>query len=123
MPLKIFREHGIGWAVFNYLRIAPVCGAAVSYFIVVHSWFEHSSHQLGEAFLDEVAEKPEYIHGEMKEKMKAVFDELFKYHHKREFSGNIYEEMLHIAWHPDRFWDWCVDEKEKGFLEGMWRES
>ena len=29
MPLKTFREHGIGWAVLNYLRIAPVCGAVV----------------------------------------------------------------------------------------------
>ena len=55
--------------------------------------------------------------------MKTVFDEIFKYHHQCEFSGKIYEEMLPIAWHPDRFWDWCVDEEEKGFLEGMWRES
>ena len=82
MPLKTFREHGIGWTVLNYLRIAPVFGAVVSYFIVVHSWFEYSS-QLGgggEAFIDEVAERPEYghsllvnyIHGKMKEKMKTV---------------------------------------------------
>ena len=52
-----------------------------------------------------------------------IHDELFWHHHKHEFYGKIYEEMLPIAWHPDRFWDWFVDEEEKGFLEGMWRES
>ena len=50
----------------------------------------------------------------------AVHRELFQYHHKREFFRRIRDELLPIAWHPDRFWNWCVDEEEKGFLEGMW---
>ena len=55
-----------------------------------------------------------------KKKMKTVFDELFKYHHKRNFYRKIYEELLPVAWHPDRVYDWCFDEEEKGFLEEMW---
>ena len=50
-----------------------------------------------------------------------IHDELFRYHHKREFSKRIHEELLPIAWHPDRVYDWCFDEEEKGFLEGIWR--
>ena len=50
-----------------------------------------------------------------------INDELFRYHHKREFSKRIHEELLPIAWHPDRVYDWCFDEEEKGFLEGIWR--
>ena len=47
--------------------------------------------------------------------------DLFHYHHKREFSKRIHEELLPIAWHPNRVYDWCFDEEEKGFLEGIWR--
>ena len=50
-----------------------------------------------------------------------INDELFRYHHKREFSKRIHEELLPIAWHPNRVYDWCFDEEEKGFLEGIWR--
>ena len=50
-----------------------------------------------------------------------IHDELFRYHHKREFSKRIHEELLPIAWHPDRVWDWCFDEGEKGFLEKMFK--
>ena len=50
-----------------------------------------------------------------------INDELFRHHHKREFSKRIHEELLPIAWHPDRVYDWCFDEEEKGFLEGIWR--
>ena len=50
-----------------------------------------------------------------------INDELFRHHHKREFSKKIYEELLPVAWHPNRVYDWCFDEEEKGFLEGIWR--
>ena len=43
--------------------------------------------------------------------------EFFQYHHKRKFFRQIHYEVLPIAWHPERFWDWCVDKEEKGFLE------
>ena len=38
----------------------------------------------------------------IKEKIKTLFEELFKYHHQREFSGKIHEELLPIAWHQEK---------------------
>ena len=32
----------------------------------------------------------------------------------------IHEEVLSIAWHPNRVIDWCFDEEEKKFLVEMW---
>ena len=34
-----------------------------------------------------------------------IHRELFQYHHKRELLRQIHDEMLPIAWHPERFWD------------------
>ena len=50
-----------------------------------------------------------------------IHDEIFSLSHKRQFSRKICEELLPVAWHPDRVYDWCFDEEEKGFLEGMWK--
>ena len=50
----------------------------------------------------------------------AIHQELFRHHHKRKFFRSIHDGVLPIAWHPDRFWNWCVGEEEKGFLKGMW---
>ena len=46
---------------------------------------------------------------------KALHEELLRCHHKRKFYINIHEELLPVAWHPDRVYDWCFDEEEKGF--------
>ena len=27
--------------------------------------------------------------------------------------AKIKEELMSVAWHPDRWWDWCVTEDEK----------
>ena len=54
-------------------------------------------------------------------KYRHVHEELFRYHHKRQFLRKINDELLLIAWHPDRVYDWCFDEKQKGFLEEMWK--
>ena len=51
----------------------------------------------------------------------SIHHDLLRHHHKRSFSRRIHDEVLPIAWHPNRFWDWCVDEEEKGFLEEMWK--
>ena len=31
--------------------------------------------------------------------------------------AKIKEELMLVAWHPDRWWDWCVPEHEKKELE------
>ena len=53
-------------------------------------------------------------------KFKVIHEELFQYHHKRKFSNKIYDELLPIAWHPSRVWDWCFDEDEKRVAEKLW---
>ena len=50
----------------------------------------------------------------------AIHQELFRHHHKRKCFRWIHDGVLPIAWHPDRFWNWCVDEEEKGVLKRMW---
>ena len=51
----------------------------------------------------------------------SIHQELFRHHHKCKFSRRIYDELLPIAWHPDRVFDWCFDEWERGFLKEMWK--
>ena len=50
----------------------------------------------------------------------SVHHDLLRHLHQRSFAGKIYDELLPVAWHPDRFLNWCIDEEEKGFLEKMW---
>ena len=33
--------------------------------------------------------------------------------HKARYYKSLYAELLPIAWHPDRYLDWCIDEDEK----------
>ena len=33
--------------------------------------------------------------------------------HKARYYKSLYAELLPIAWHPDRYLDWCLDEDEK----------
>ena len=37
---------------------------------------------------------------------------------RKAMKKNIKEELMPIAWHPDRYWDWCVPEDEKKKLGG-----
>ena len=34
---------------------------------------------------------------------------------------SIKEELMPIAWHPSRWWDWCVPEDKKKETEKLWR--
>ena len=34
--------------------------------------------------------------------------------------ASIKEEFLPIAWHPSRYWDWCMSENEKIQTEKFW---
>ena len=50
-----------------------------------------------------------------------IQEEILKYHHKRRFARGIHDELLPVAWHPDRWWDWCVDEEEKRVTKELWK--
>ena len=30
---------------------------------------------------------------------------------------------MHVAWHPDRWWDWCMLEDEKKEIDAMFIEG
>ena len=46
--------------------------------------------------------------------------DVFRYHHKRQNYTALRDELEEVAWHPDRWWDWCVDEEEKQVAEKLW---
>ena len=50
----------------------------------------------------------------------AIHDELLRYHHKKNYFKSLHEELISIAWHPDRWRDWCLCEDEKKEIEKLW---
>ena len=34
--------------------------------------------------------------------------------------AKLKEELLPIAWHPSRYWYWCISEAEKREIEKLW---
>ena len=43
------------------------------------------------------------------------------YQKRRIQKAQIQKELLPIAWHPSRYWDWCMSEDEKKETEKMWK--
>ena len=45
------------------------------------------------------------------------YDKFFEWHEsyqkRKAQKASITEELLPIAWHPSRYWDWCMSEDEK----------
>ena len=39
------------------------------------------------------------------------------YEQRKAQKAKIKEELMSVAWHPDRWWNWCVPEHEKKELE------
>ena len=37
----------------------------------------------------------------------------FKFEKRKELKKKISEELIHVVWHPNRWWDWCMSEDEK----------
>ena len=42
------------------------------------------------------------------------------YVQRKTHKAEIKDELLPVAWHPDRYWDWCVDEEEKREISKRW---
>ena len=36
-----------------------------------------------------------------------------KYEQRKAQKAKIKEELMPVAWHPDRWWNWCVPEQKK----------
>ena len=52
---------------------------------------------------------------------KALETDLFRWHHKKKYQKDLKEEVLPVAWHPSRFWNWCMAEDEKKTAEQLWK--
>ena len=57
---------------------------------------------------------------ERRNKFYQLSRELFQYHHKRRFFKSLHEELIAIAWNPDRWQDWCLCEEERKEIEKLW---
>ena len=42
------------------------------------------------------------------------------YQKRRTHKAQIKKELLRIAWHPSRYWDWCVLDNEKKEIGKLW---
>ena len=42
------------------------------------------------------------------------------YQKRRSQKAQIKKELIPIAWHPSRYWDWCMSEDEKKETEKLW---
>ena len=52
---------------------------------------------------------------------KKVLNSINEYRKRNAQKHQIRYELLPVAWHPSRFYDWCCDNDEKRFLKEMWR--
>ena len=51
------------------------------------------------------------------------FHEWFNgYKDRKAQKAQIKDELMSIAWHPDRVIDWCFDDEEKKDLKQLWGE-
>ena len=42
------------------------------------------------------------------------------YRNRKKLRKSISEELLPVAWHPDRYWDWCMPHDEKQEISKLW---
>ena len=42
---------------------------------------------------------------------------------KKHKSEEASEELMPVAWHPNRWWDWCMSEDEKKEIDSMFIEE
>ena len=46
-----------------------------------------------------------------------------KFEKHKELKKKLNEELMSVAWHPKRCWDWCVPEDEKMKIDSMFIEE
>ena len=49
-----------------------------------------------------------------------MYDELAK---RKALKKDISEELMPVAWHPTRWWDWCLPEDEKEGTERIFTDE
>ena len=46
-----------------------------------------------------------------------------KFEKRKALKKDIREELMPVAWHPNRWWDWCMSEDEKKEIDPMFIEE
>ena len=46
----------------------------------------------------------------------------FKFEKRKTLTKNISEELMALAWHPKRWWNFCMSEDEKKEIEPIFTE-
>ena len=69
---------------------------------------------------------PDWFVTQQQLKLWHVYDDFYKrtewydgYQKRKTQKASIKEELLPIAWHPSRWWDWCVPEDKKKETEKL----
>ena len=52
--------------------------------------------------------------------MKIDYEWYSGYKKQKAQKVSIKEELLPVAWHPSRYWDWWMSEDEKQQIEKLW---
>ena len=93
--------------VSDRFKTQEMCGKAVwdgiSSLLCVPDWFV--THQQIKIWLDH----DEYCNDD------EAIEWYVDYQKRKAQKASIKEELLPIAWHPSRYWDWCMSEDEKGW--------
>ena len=67
-----------------------------------------------------IQELEDYIKLKLKEEEEEKEIIALKNMHKHKFYKSLHEEVIQIAWHPDRYWNWCLTEDEKKEIQKLW---
>ena len=73
----------------------------------VHMWYDEYYDDNGDYWVTE---------GNNDDKFFEWYDEFKKWKVQK---AKIKEELMPIAWHPSRWWDWCIPEDEKKGTENL----
>ena len=52
----------------------------------------------------------------------SIFVKHTKFEKRKALKKKLNEELMPVAWHPNRWWDWCVSENEKKEIEPIFTE-
>ena len=53
----------------------------------------------------------------------SIFCNNYKINHKNKFFISLHDELMKVAWNPNRYKYWCLDFQELRYLEERWAKS
>ena len=116
MCTKAIEAWHISWQLYYVLvhfKIQELCNDAVeeepSSLVYAPDWF------VTQKQLKIWHDKDDYCNDE-------ELIERYEGHQKRKAQkAKIKEDLVPIAWHPSRWWDWCIPENEKKEIKKLWQ--